>query len=63
MTRPEPFRVEGIDYTPEGIEYLRGDLVAFRDHALTAGAMEHAVLLSHTIALLAYLIELLRGRD
>ena len=52
-----PFKVEGIDYTPEGIENLRQELIKYRDAALKQAAFEETVVLSHTIALLAYLIE------
>jgi hypothetical protein len=53
-------KVEGIDYTPEGIEALRSDVIVYRNRALDAmpeGA-EMAVVLSHVLALLAYLKEL-----
>ena len=53
-----PFKVEGIDYTPEGIESVRGAMIEFRDAALNAGHMEVAVTISHVLALLAYLKDL-----
>lgn len=57
-----PFRVDGIDYTPEGIEALRRDVIVYRNRALDAMAegAEMAVVLSHAIALLAYLGELVK---
>lgn len=52
-------KVEGVDYSPEGIRALREDVIVYRDRALAAmpeGA-EMAVVLSHVIALLSYLAE------
>lgn len=52
-------RIDGIDYTPEGIEALREDVIVYRNRAIDAmpeGA-QMAVVLSHVIALLAYLVE------
>lgn len=54
-------KVEGIDYTPEGIEALRIDVIKMRDTALSCEPVPDfhtSVILSHTVALLAYLIEL-----
>jgi len=56
-------KVEGIDYTPEGIEALRIDVIKMRDTALSCEPVPDfptAVILSHAIALLAYLIELVK---
>ena len=50
-------RVDGVDYTPEGIEQVRTELIIVRDAALDAGRMDLAVLFSHTLALLAELKE------
>jgi hypothetical protein len=58
-------RIDGIDYSPEGIEALREDVIVYRDRAIAdmpAGA-QMAVVLSHVLALLAYLAELQRERD
>lgn len=55
-----PTKINGIDYTPAGIEALREDLIVYRNRALNAmpeGA-QMAVVLSHALALLAYLKEL-----
>lgn len=58
MTQPKPFKVEGVDYSPEGIENLRQELVGWRNDMMTQGAYQQVVVISHVIALLAYLIEL-----
>jgi hypothetical protein len=47
--------VDGVDYTPEGIEQIRTELAEHRNHALGLGEMRYAVLMSHVIALLAEL--------
>lgn len=53
--------VEGVDYTPEGIEAVRQELAEHRNHALGIGEMRYAVLMTHTIALLAELKALKEG--
>jgi hypothetical protein len=55
-----PIKVEGIDYTPEGIEALRADVIKLRDsqYAHWPESIEATLVLSHAIALLAYLREL-----
>lgn len=53
--------VEGVDYSPEGIEQIRGELVEHRNHALTLGEMRYAVLMSHVVVLLARLKEYEEG--
>lgn len=53
--------VEGVDYSPEGVEAIRGELVEHRNHALTLGEMRYAVLMSHVIVLLARLKEYEEG--
>lgn len=60
-----PTKVRGIDYSPEGIKGLREDVIVYRDRALAAipeGA-QMAVVLSHVIALLAYLAELQENQN
>jgi len=58
-----PIKVEGVDYTPEGIESVRTEMIAFRDAALKGGHMEIAVTLSHAVALLAHFKELVIAYD
>ena len=61
-----PTKVEGIDYSAEGIEALRQDVIKMRDTALSCEPVPdfHAsVILSHAIALLAYLIELVKEQS
>jgi len=53
-----PLQVDGIDYSPEGIEALRQTIITHRDHALAMNEFGYAVAMSHVIALLAYLIEI-----
>lgn len=53
------FKVEGIDYTPEGIAALRAELIHFRRDAMDQAAFGVVVILTHAIALLAYLKELI----
>jgi hypothetical protein len=58
-----PTKVEGIDYTPEGIEALRIDVIKMRDKSLSCEPVPDfhtSVILSHAIAMLAYLIELVK---
>jgi hypothetical protein len=54
-TTPKRHRVEGIDYSPEGIVALREELIAFRGQAYEQlpGAAGFIVVMTHTIALLA----------
>lgn len=54
----KPFKVEGVDYSPEGIESVREALVFYRDNALSANNFEASVILSHAVAYLSYLKEL-----
>lgn len=54
-----PNEIEGIDYSPAGIEDIRQQLIHLRNHALQGAEFEWAVILSHAIAQLAYLKELL----
>lgn len=58
-----PLKVEGIDYTPEGVAELREAVIELRDEALKQNAFEHSVMLSHVIAILAYYVESGVGRD
>lgn len=52
-------KVEGVDYSSQGIEDLRKDIIVIRDGALQQAAFHWAVALSHNLALLAYLKEML----
>jgi hypothetical protein len=54
-----PSQVEGIDYTPEGIRTLREDVIKLRDSQFQhwPEGIEATLVLSHAIALLAYLAE------
>lgn len=56
----KPFQVEGVDYSPEGIERLRQDLTQWRGETFKQWpeAIDATVKLTHVIALLAYLVEL-----
>jgi hypothetical protein len=46
-------RVEGVDYSPEGINAVREELIVLRNGALEQAEFHWAVLLSHVIAYLA----------
>jgi hypothetical protein len=61
MTDNKPIQVEGIDYTPEGIESVREALVEYRSRAMAnwPEGIEMTLVLSHAIAQLAYLKEYL----
>ena len=61
MVLTMPMKVEGIDYTPAGIEALRQEMIRYRDEALRQDEFGVAVTLSHTIAILAYTVELVGG--
>jgi hypothetical protein len=63
MAKATPFKVDGIDYSREGVESLRQDLIELRNAALKSEHMHHAVMLSHVIAVLAYFNELPRPED
>jgi len=59
-----PLKVEGVDYTPAGINALREDLIQMRDeqfHHWPEG-INATLVLSHTLALLAYLAELVQDQ-
>lgn len=56
-------RVEGVDYTPEGIESVRQLLIELRDGALQTGWMHYAVGLSHAIAYLSEYREVVANID
>ena len=58
----EPFKVEGVDYSPEGIADLRAALVEMRGATFShwPEAIDHTVVLTHAIAILSYTIELQR---
>lgn len=49
---------DGIDYSPDGIEALREELIGYRDQALQQDAFRPALALTHAVALLAHLKEL-----
>lgn len=53
-----PRKVEGIDYSPDGIEDIREQVIKLRDEAIEQNEFEWVVVLTHTVALLAYLKEL-----
>lgn len=55
----EPFKVDGVDYSPEGIESIRQEIISLRNTALQVNNFQAAVILSHNIAYLAYLKELI----
>lgn len=56
------FEVEGIDYSPEGIEALRAELVQMRDEAMKhwPESIDFTLILTHTVALLAHLADMKR---
>lgn len=58
-TKRPPVKCDGVDYSPEGIEALREELIAMRGRAFGnwPEGIEDTVVLSHAIALLAYLKE------
>lgn len=51
-------RIEGIDYSPTGIEDIRSQLIILRDEALKENEFKWAVILSHAVVLLHHLREL-----
>ena len=53
-------RIEGIDYSLEGIEDIRRTVIQLRDSALEQNQFEWSVALSHAIAMLALLQDLVR---
>ena len=57
------FQVEGVDYSPEGVEDIRQQLVRLRDEALEQGEFHWSVILSHAIAHAAHHVEMLRILD
>lgn len=58
-----PFKVEGIDYTSEGILELHKAVADLRLNLLFRQEMEDAVMLSHALALLFYLAELIQEKE
>lgn len=61
VTKPPTFHVDGVDYSPEGILALHKELAQFRTELMAAGDIDHAVMLSHGVALLYYLMEWLQA--
>lgn len=58
-------KVEGVDYSREGINALREELIALRDESMNywPQAVQMTVVLSHTIAILAWVTEELLGTN
>lgn len=54
---PPTFRVEGVDYTSNGVETLRQDLSLLRVKLLQADEFDGASMLNHAIILLHHLRE------
>ena len=52
------FQVDGVDYSAEGINGIRDGVIQLRDAALSQNNFEWAVLLSHAIAQLGFLKEM-----
>lgn len=52
-----PPDTDGIDYTSVGVRALRADLITTRGEMLAEMAFERAVMLTHAIALLDYLAD------
>lgn len=52
-------KVEGVDYTAEGITLLRDELIVIRDESMNQWpeAIPVTVVLSHTIAVLGWVVE------
>ncbi len=57
------FKVDGVDYSSDGVESIRTALNPIRAEAMSQGEFSYAVIISHAIALLAWLNELAYGRD
>ncbi len=51
----KPPEVDGVSFTPEAIEDIRGVVIELRDEALKQREFDYAVALSHAIAMLARL--------
>lgn len=51
-------KVDGIDYSPEGIEDIRKQIIILRNGAMEQNEFEWIVILTHAVALLGYLSEL-----
>jgi len=56
-------RVDGVDYTPSGVEDIRQQVIILRDGAIKQSDFTWAVILSHTIAYLAEYADLLKERE
>lgn len=56
-----PHQVEGVDYSVEGINDIRNQLIRLRNEALNQAEFTWAIIVSHAIAQLAYLVELEGG--
>ena len=61
VTKPPTFHVDGVDYSPEGILALHRELAQYRTELLASGDIDHAVMLSHGVALLYFLAEWLQA--
>lgn len=46
-------RVDGVEYTPQGVEAVRNEVIALRNAALKQNNFEWSAVLSHAIVYLA----------
>lgn len=51
----EPEAVDGVDFTPSGIDLVRGELIILRNFALEQHEFDVTIYLTHAIAMLARL--------
>ena len=60
-----PLKVEGIDYSIEGIRALREEMIKFREASYNQWpeAIPFTVAMTHVIALMAYFIEVLEEQN
>lgn len=54
-------KVDGVDYSKEGIEQLREEMIRWRDEALGKGLADIAIVLTHVVALMHYLLHLVEA--
>lgn len=58
-------KVDGVSYEPDAIRELRDELIALRDSQFQhwPDSIDVTLVLTHTIALMAFLVELLESND
>lgn len=60
---PDYVPVDGVDYSVEGIEAVRAQLVELRNHAMDQAMFEWATLLTHALVLLSFMADIIKEHN